>query len=172
MRHGPAAFHNAMALDITMGGSTNTVLHTLAIAHEAEVPFTMKDIDRLSRVVPNVCKVAPSSQYHVEDVHRAGGILTILGELDRARVTLGLQYVGEIVQRDDVIGILLEDIVNRHEDRRPMMVGEVPLNASGNPSADHTDQGWFDDALAVEDLVAVRFIRGKEEPAADLRQDC
>jgi len=79
-----AAFENAMTLDIAMGGSTNTVLHLLAIAHEAGVHFTMKDIDRLSRLVPNICKVAPSSQFHVEDVHRAGGILTILGELERA----------------------------------------------------------------------------------------
>jgi len=78
------AFENAMTLDIAMGGSTNTVLHILAIAHEAGVKFTMADIDRLSRKVPNICKVAPSSSYHVEDVHRAGGIFTILGELDRA----------------------------------------------------------------------------------------
>ncbi len=78
------AFENAMTLDIAMGGSTNTVLHILAIAHEAGVAFTMDDIDRLSRRVPNICKVAPSSHYHVEDVHRAGGIFTILGELDRA----------------------------------------------------------------------------------------
>jgi len=78
------AFENAMALDIAMGGSTNTVLHILAIAHEAGVDFTMEHIDRLSRRVPNICKVAPSSHYHVEDVHRAGGIFTILGELDRA----------------------------------------------------------------------------------------
>jgi dihydroxy-acid dehydratase len=78
------AFENAMALDIAMGGSTNTVLHILAIAHEAGVRFTMADIDRLSRRVPNICKVAPSSHYHVEDVHHAGGIFTILGELDRA----------------------------------------------------------------------------------------
>ena len=78
------AFENAMALDIAMGGSTNTVLHLLAVAHEAGVNFTMNDIDRLSRRVPNLCKVAPSSQYHVEDVHQAGGIFTILGELDRA----------------------------------------------------------------------------------------
>ena len=72
-----------MALDIAMGGSTNTVLHILAIAHEAGVAFTMDDIDRLSRRVPNICKVAPSSQYHVEDVHRAGGIFTILGSWTR-----------------------------------------------------------------------------------------
>ena len=78
------AFENAMTLDIAMGGSTNTVLHLLAIAQEGGVNFTMADIDRLSRRVPNLCKVAPSSDYHVEDVHRAGGIFTILGELDRA----------------------------------------------------------------------------------------
>ncbi len=79
------AFENAMALDIAMGGSTNTVLHLLAAAHEAGVNFTMKDIDRLSRRVPNLAKVAPSTQlYHMEDVHRAGGVMAILGELDRA----------------------------------------------------------------------------------------
>jgi dihydroxy-acid dehydratase len=77
------AFLNAMSLDIAMGGSTNTVLHLLAIAHEAEVNFTMKDIDILSRKIPNICKVAPSSKYHVQDVNRAGGIFAILGELAR-----------------------------------------------------------------------------------------
>ncbi len=80
-----AAFENAVALDIAMGGSTNTVLHLLAAAHEAQVPFTMRDIDRMSRRVPNLCKVAPATpQYHMEDVHRAGGVMAILGELDRA----------------------------------------------------------------------------------------
>ncbi|MQW92677.1 dihydroxy-acid dehydratase [Acinetobacter wanghuae] len=80
-----AAFENAMTLDISMGGSTNTVLHLLAAAHEAEVDFTMTDIDRLSRKVPVLCKVAPAKQdVHMEDVHRAGGIMSILGELDRA----------------------------------------------------------------------------------------
>ena len=79
-----AAFENAMSLDIAMGGSTNTVLHLLAAAQEAEVDFTMADIDRLSRRVPHLAKVAPStSLYHIEDVHRAGGIMGILGELDR-----------------------------------------------------------------------------------------
>jgi dihydroxy-acid dehydratase len=79
-----SAFMNSMTLDIAMGGSTNTVLHLLAIAHEAGVDFTMDDIDRLSRRVPNLCKVSPSSSYHIEDVNRAGGIMAILGELDRA----------------------------------------------------------------------------------------
>ena len=78
------AFENAMALDVAMGGSTNTILHLLAAAHEAGVSFGLKEIDELSRRVPCLCKVAPSSSYHVEDVHRAGGIPTILGELDRA----------------------------------------------------------------------------------------
>jgi dihydroxy-acid dehydratase len=79
------AFENAMALDIAMGGSTNTVLHLLAAAHEGGVDFTMRDIDRLSRSVPNLCKVAPSrSDVHIEDVHRAGGVMAILGELERA----------------------------------------------------------------------------------------
>ena len=82
-----AAFKNAMTLDIAMGGSTNTILHLLAAAQEAEVDFTMADIDRLSREVPQLCKVAPNTQkYHIEDVHRAGGIMAILGELDRAGV--------------------------------------------------------------------------------------
>jgi len=81
------AFENAMSLDIAMGGSTNTILHLLAAAHEAKVDFTMKDIDRLSRRVPHLCKVAPSTQqYHMEDVHRAGGVMAILGELDRAKL--------------------------------------------------------------------------------------
>ncbi|UTM57302.1 dihydroxy-acid dehydratase [Photobacterium sp. CCB-ST2H9] len=79
------AFENAMALDIAMGGSTNTVLHLLAAAQEGEIDFTMEDIDRMSRKVPHLCKVAPSTQkYHMEDVHRAGGVYGILGELDRA----------------------------------------------------------------------------------------
>ena len=79
------AFENAMCLDIAMGGSTNTILHLLAAAQEAELDFTLADIDRLSRRVPQLCKVAPNTPlYHMEDVHRAGGIMSILGELDRA----------------------------------------------------------------------------------------
>ena len=78
-----AAFENAMKLDIAMGGSTNTVLHLLAIAHEAEVDFTMADVDRLSRMIPVLCKVAPNGHYHVQDVNRAGGVMGILAELDK-----------------------------------------------------------------------------------------
>jgi len=102
------AFENAMTLDIAMGGSTNTVLHILAIAHEAGVPFEMKDIDRLSRQVPNVCKVAPASHYHVEDVHRAGGIFSILGELERAglihreALTVHASSMGEAIDQNDI----------------------------------------------------------------------
>ena len=81
----PSAFDNAMILDMAMGGSTNTVLHILAIAHEAGVPFSMQRIDELSRKSPNICKVSPASKYHIEDVARAGGIHTILGEVARGR---------------------------------------------------------------------------------------
>ncbi len=82
-----AAFENAMCLDIAMGGSTNTVLHLLATAQEAEIDFSMDDMDRLSRLVPHLCKVAPSTQkYHMEDVHRAGGVIAILAELARANL--------------------------------------------------------------------------------------
>jgi dihydroxy-acid dehydratase len=104
------AFENAMSLDIAMGGSTNTVLHLLAAAHEAGVDFTMADIDRLSRKVPHLCKVAPSTpQYHMEDVHRAGGVLGILGELDRAGLvhrdvpTVHSATLGAALDRWDVI---------------------------------------------------------------------
>ena len=104
-----AAFENAMSLDIAMGGSTNTVLHLLAAAHEAEVPFTMQDIDRLSRRVPVLCKVAPAkSDVHMEDVHRAGGVMGILGELARAGLlnldlpTIHSATLGEALERWDV----------------------------------------------------------------------
>ncbi|MBN2196297.1 MAG: dihydroxy-acid dehydratase [Polyangiaceae bacterium] len=103
-----AAFENSMILDIAMGGSTNTVLHLLAVAQEAGVPFTMADIDRLSRRVPNICKVAPSSHFHVEDVHRAGGVFSILGELDRKGLihrkarTVHLPTIGEAIEQNDI----------------------------------------------------------------------
>ncbi len=99
------AFENAMSLDIAMGGSTNTVLHLLAAAHEAEVDFTMADIDRLSRRVPVLCKVAPSvADVHVEDVHRAGGIMAILGELDRA----GLLHTDVPMVHSESLGAALD----------------------------------------------------------------
>ncbi|EKO3793087.1 dihydroxy-acid dehydratase [Vibrio metschnikovii] len=103
-----AAFENAMALDIAMGGSTNTVLHLLAAAQEGEIDFDMTDIDRMSRQVPHLCKVAPSTQkYHMEDVHRAGGVMAILGELDRAglinnqtHTVLGMTLQQQLAQYD------------------------------------------------------------------------
>ncbi|ENM5762624.1 dihydroxy-acid dehydratase [Vibrio mimicus] len=103
-----AAFENAMALDIAMGGSTNTVLHLLAAAQEGDVAFDMTDIDRMSRQVPHLCKVAPSTQkYHMEDVHRAGGVMGILGELQRAgllndqtRTVLGISLQEQLAQYD------------------------------------------------------------------------
>jgi len=104
------AFENAMALDIAMGGSTNTVLHLLACAQEAEVNFTMKDMDRLSRKVPNLCKVAPAVQhYHMEDVHRAGGVMSILAELDRGglihrdALTVHAPSLGDALDGNDIV---------------------------------------------------------------------
>ncbi|MFO7781749.1 MAG: dihydroxy-acid dehydratase [Spirochaetia bacterium] len=121
------AFMNAMTLDIAMGGSTNTVLHLLAIAREAGVDFTMNDIDQLSRHTPNLCKVAPSSHYHVEDVNRAGGILSIMGELERGGLldtsvgrADGLS-LGEAIERYDIM----------RESRSPEAV-QIASSAPGN----------------------------------------
>ena len=103
-----AAYENAMSLDIAMGGSTNTVLHLLATAQEGDVDFTMSDIDRLSRQVPHLCKVAPSTQkYHMEDVHRAGGVIAILAELDRAG----------LLNRNvkNVLGLSLDEVFKRYD---------------------------------------------------------
>ncbi len=104
------AFENAMALDIAMGGSTNTVLHLLACAQEAGVDFSMNDIDRMSRKVPNLCKVAPAvQQYHMEDVHRAGGVIGILAELDRGKLlhrdvpTVHASTLGAALDANDVM---------------------------------------------------------------------
>jgi dihydroxy-acid dehydratase len=106
------AFENAMSLDVSMGGSTNTVLHLLAAAQEAGVEFTMADIDRISRKVPCLCKVAPSTnKYHIEDVHRAGGILGILGELSRA-------------------GLLNEDAGNVHSGTLGQAIRDWDVNSS------------------------------------------
>ncbi len=112
-----AAFDNAMSLDIAMGGSTNTVLHLLAIAHEAGVDYTMADMNELSKCVPNLSKVAPSSNYHVEDVNRAGGILAILGELDRG----GL--LDTSVYRAD--GLTLQEALDRYDIMRPTVTDEA-----------------------------------------------
>lgn len=111
------AFENAMSLDVAMGGSTNTVLHLLAAAHEAGVDFTMKDIDRISRHVPCVCKVAPATQkYHMEDVHRAGGVMGILSELSRAGLihreipTVHSPTMGDALDKWDITTTADEDV--------------------------------------------------------------
>jgi len=117
-----AAFENAMKLDIAMGGSTNTVLHILAIASEGEVDFTMKDIDALSRVTPHLCKVAPSGNYHVQDVNRAGGILGILAELarvdmiDLSTFRVDGNTLGEAIAKYDVMAPSVnEDAFRRYK---------------------------------------------------------
>jgi len=103
-----SAFENAMALDIAMGGSTNTVLHLLAAAQEGEVDFDMTDIDRMSRQIPHLCKVAPSTQkYHMEDVHRAGGVMGILGELNRAGLLHG--------DTNTVLGMTMEQQLSQYD---------------------------------------------------------
>jgi len=109
------AFLNAMTVDIAMGGSTNTVLHLLAVANEAEVDFTLNDIDALSRKVPNICKVSPSSEYRMEDVHRAGGVMALMGELRKASlINAGVRradglMVGEAIDRYDILSPGLSD---------------------------------------------------------------
>lgn len=121
------AFLNAMTLDIGMGGSTNTILHLLAIASEAEADFTMDDIDRLSKMVPHLCKVAPSSSYHMEDVHRAGGIVGILGELER------INLLHTDCKRAD--GLTLGEFINAYDITRPGVTPEIKkmyLTAPGN----------------------------------------
>ena len=113
------AFENAMSLDVSMGGSTNTVLHLLAAANEAKVNFTMKDIDRISRKVPCLAKVAPATaKFHMEDVHRAGGVMGILGELDRASLihrdvsTVHSKNLGEAIDHWDIVTAKDEEVKN------------------------------------------------------------
>ena len=114
-----AAFENAMSLDIAMGGSTNTVLHLLAVAHEAGVDFTMQDIDRLSRRVPVLCKVAPNALYHIQDVNRAGGIFAILGELNRGGLLdtsvhrVDGRSLGEAIAACDILSPTATDAARR-----------------------------------------------------------
>jgi hypothetical protein len=128
------AFENAISLDIAMGGSTNTVLHLLAAAREGGVDFSMRDIDRMSRQVPNLCKVAPATQkYHMEDVHRAGGVIAILGELDRAG----------LLHRDarTVHGETLAEALDRWDIARPTSWDEARLRYSAGPAGIPTQEG-------------------------------
>jgi dihydroxy-acid dehydratase len=136
------AFQNAMALDIAMGGSTNTVLHLLAIAYEAGVDFRMEHIDELSRRVPNICKVAPSSQYHVEDVHRAGGIMTILGELDRE----GLIHRNVSTVHSATLG----EALDAHDIRRKTSTDEAKKRALAAPGGVRTIVAFSQDKYFPE----------------------
>jgi dihydroxy-acid dehydratase len=138
----PEGFENAMALDIAMGGSTNTVLHLLAIAHEAGVAFTMADIDRLSRNVPNICKIAPSSRFHVEDAHRAGGVFTILGELDRA----GLIHRNALT----VHGVTMGQAIDANDIRRPSASAEARHRALAAPGGVRTTVAFSQDKFFPE----------------------
>ena len=131
------AFENALALDIAMGGSTNTILHILAIAHEAGVDFTLADIDRLSRVVPCLCKVAPSSSDHIEDVSRAGGVLTILGALDRA----GLIHRGAATVHEATLGAALD----ANDIRRPSAKADAHQRARAAPGGVRTTEAFSQD---------------------------
>jgi len=131
------AFENAMALDIAMGGSTNTVLHLLAIAEEAGVDFTMRDIDALSLRVPNICKVAPSSQYHVEDVNRAGGIYAIMGALDRT----GLIHREVGTVHEPTLGAALD----AHDVRRPTAKEEARQRALAAPGGVRSSEAFSQD---------------------------
>ncbi|MCA9502320.1 MAG: dihydroxy-acid dehydratase [Spirochaetaceae bacterium] len=151
------AFENAMALDIAMGGSTNTILHILGVAHEAKVDFTMADMDRLSRRVPNLCKVAPATEkYHVEDVHRAGGIFTILGELDRAG----------LIHRDvpTVHAKTLGEALDEHDIRRPTASPAARDYALAAPGGVRTTIAFSQDKYfdATDDDAAKGCIRSAE----------
>ena len=131
-----AAFDNAMILDMAMGGSTNTVLHILAIAHEAGVPFTLERINELSKRTPNICKVAPSSSYHIEDVARAGGIHAILGEIARGRPGL------LTLDCSTVTGKTLGENIADFDIRSQTPTDEARLLARVRPGGVRTTQAW------------------------------
>lgn len=132
------AFMNAMSLDIAMGGSTNTVLHLLAIAHEAGVDFTMKDIDELSKKIPNICKVAPSSHYHVQDVHRAGGIMAIMGELERSNLInssvgrIDYPTLHDAISEWDILGSKVLPLTSDFFRSAPAMVKSLVMGSQNN----------------------------------------
>jgi dihydroxy-acid dehydratase len=151
-----AAFENAMTLDIAMGGSTNTVLHLLAAANEGQMPFTMRDIDRLSRRVPVLCKVAPSvPDVHVEDVHTAGGIMAILGELERVGLidasvsTVHAETLAEALQRWD-ISRTQDEAVKTFYRAAP---GGVPTTEAFSQSARHVSLDADRQGGVIRDVV-------------------
>jgi dihydroxy-acid dehydratase len=139
----PAAFDNAMILDMAMGGSTNTVLHILAIAHEAGVPFTLERIDALSKKTPNLCKVSPSSAYHIEDVARAGGIHTILGEV--ARGCPGLLDLSCMT----VTGKTLGDNIADYDVRGRAASADAKLLTRVRAGGERTSQAWTVPSVAA-----------------------
>ncbi len=138
-----AAFDNAMVLDMAMGGSTNTVLHILAIAHEAGVPYSLERIDELSKQTPNICKVSPSSQYHIEDVARAGGIHTILGEI--ARGCPGLLDLSCMT----VTGKTLGENIAEYDIRNPSSSKAAKILADVRPGRERTSQAWTVPSVAA-----------------------
>ncbi|MFV0278912.1 MAG: dihydroxy-acid dehydratase [Parahaliea sp.] len=163
------AFENAMSLDIAMGGSTNTILHLLAAAQEAELDFTMADIDRLSRKVPQLCKVAPNTPlYHMEDVHRAGGIMGILGELDRAGLlhrdcpTVHSRSMAEALEQWDIVRTS-DDAVHEFYKAGPAGIPTQTAFSQSTrwPSLDDDREGGcirsLDHAFSLEGGLAVLF---------------
>jgi dihydroxy-acid dehydratase len=156
-----------MVLDMAMGGSTNTVLHILAIAHEAGVPFTLDRIDALSRKTPNICKVSPSSHYHIEDVARAGGIHTILGEV--ARGCLGLLDL----TCPTVTGKTLGENIEEYDVRGAAVAAAARLLTRVRPGGERSSQAWTVPSVAAEArsqaaglaLLEAEGETGEEEPA-------
>ncbi len=147
-----AAFDNAMILDMAMGGSTNTVLHILAIAHEAEVPFTLERINDLSKLTPNICKVAPSSSYHIEDVARAGGIHAILGEIARGRPGL--------LNLDcrTVTGKSLGENIADFDIRSQFSTAAAALFARVRPGGERTTKAWVVPSVANAETSAASSV--------------
>jgi dihydroxy-acid dehydratase len=139
-----SAFDNAMILDMAMGGSTNTVLHILAIAHEAGVPFSMKRIDELSKQTPNICKVSPASQYHIEDVARAGGIHTILGEIVRGRPGL------LDLTCPTVTGRTLGENIADYDVRGATALSNAKSLTRVRPGGERTTQAWTVPSIAAD----------------------
>jgi dihydroxy-acid dehydratase len=140
----PTAFDNAMILDMAMGGSTNTVLHILALAHEAGVPFSLKRIDELSKKTPNICKVSPASAFHIEDVARAGGIHTILGEVERGRPGLL-----DLTCRT-VTGKTLGENIAEFDVRAASATQGARLLTRVRPGGERTSQAWTVPSVAAE----------------------
>jgi dihydroxy-acid dehydratase len=150
----PAAFDNAMVLDMAMGGSTNTLLHILAIAHEAGVPYTMARINELSRKTPNLCKVAPSGKYHVEDVARAGGIHTILGEVDR-----GCPGLLDL-DCHTVTGQTIGANIAAYDVRRQTAAAEAKTFAQVRPGGTRTNRAWTVPSVAEQAAGGVAVAEG------------